>query len=144
MSRDDEVKRERGKAFTPHPAVYASLAMLLACVAGVFVWIHLHTYRWDEATVGESMKRGDRVVEAIERFERAKQRLLVTLDELKPDFMQDVASPTAGDRAWEYYSWRAGVEPAGFALSFHAGTDHDFSVGICYTRKKGWEEFGAD
>lgn len=144
MSYDGEVNRERGKAFRPHPAVYASLAMLLACVGGVFVWVYLHTYWWDEATVGESMRRGDRIVEAIERFERAKQRLPETLDELEPEFMKDVASPTAGDRVWEYYSWKAGVEPAGFALSFHAGADHDFSPGMCYTRKKGWEQFGAD
>lgn len=144
MAHDDEVNRGHGRVFRPHPAVYASLAMLLACVAGVFAWIHLHTYAWDEETVGESMKRGDRIVEAIERFERAKQRLPVTLDELEPEFTQDVASPTAGDRVWEYYSWKAGVEPAGFALSFHAGADHDFSAGMCYTRKRGWEEFGKD
>lgn len=144
MSVGNTGNAEKPTPFRPHPTVYASLAMLLACVGGVFVWVYLHTYWWDEATVGESMRRGDRIVEAIERFERAKQRLPETLDELEPEFMKDVASPTAGDRVWQYYSWKEGVEPAGYVLVFNATPDHDFSVSMYYTRKTGWVEGGGD
>jgi len=139
-----EVNRERGKAFRPHPAVYASLAMLLACVAGVFVWIHLHTYAWDQPTLAESVRRGEQIVAAIERFERAKTRLPSTLDELEPEFIAEVLSPVAGDRVWEYHSWKEGVEPAGYVLAFNETPDHGFSASMYYTRKTGWVQDGGD
>ena len=73
-------------------ALAAGLAALGGCSSG----------KWSDSDVAETVKRGDEIVAALEKYKKDKNEYPKSLDELKPSYLSEIPDPTVGTKKWDY------------------------------------------
>jgi hypothetical protein len=97
-------------------------ALLVTCITSAFVLV-LHREGvpnpWDNATVTDSERRGQQIVDALYAYRHATGRFPDTLDQLVPDYFEKIEPPTAGTRRWRFERPRSNRFVLAFDLNQH-------------------------
>ncbi|MEN8150813.1 MAG: hypothetical protein ABFS86_13400 [Planctomycetota bacterium] len=56
----------------------------------------------EQADLDETRRRGDRIVSALESYRTTEGEYPTTLEELTPDYLPEIPTPTWGLRTWVY------------------------------------------
>jgi hypothetical protein len=57
---------------------------------------------WSKNAIDASIREGDRIVAAIERFRETRRGYPASLEELVPDFLPSILPPEAASKQWRY------------------------------------------
>jgi len=103
---------------------------MMALVAWVILHEFAHGLRWREELVDESYERGAVVIAALEEYKQDHTVYPPRLEDLIPEYLEEVPLPAAGNKEWCYDLFRDGsfqlaVEdcPGGFPVHFYL-SDH--------------------
>jgi hypothetical protein len=110
-----------------HPCRNAALGLMLGLLSACG--------NWSDSAVKESVKRGDRIVAAIESHIAATGQPPSTLEALVPKYIQELPLPTAGTRRWEYWIVDNG---RGYEVAFAANDDSGLPCWFYTSSDKTW------
>ncbi|MBL8696097.1 MAG: hypothetical protein JNJ88_18520 [Planctomycetes bacterium] len=109
-------------------------ALLVACAVA---YCRPQEQKWNSSVVSESQKRGEEIVNALDRFVHVRGEFPEKLSLLLPEFLAELRPPVAGSRQWDYEPIRSAEgKVISYFLSFECSPDsYPFSI---YQPGAGW------
>lgn len=106
----------RRKRFRRCLLIGLPLVFIVVAAAGVGMYLIRNEFvreflaigeSWSDSDIRETKRRAEPIIAAIEAFREQNGRLPASLDDLAPDFLSAIESPTVGDGAWSYAIMRS-------------------------------------
>ena len=101
------------------------IGVLALLVVSIAVYLVVRP-KWSPSVNRESIRSGERLIEAIDEFHDTNGRYPASLEDLVPSYVKEIPQPTAGPKVWKYHvlssggSYQLAFEmPGGYPVYFY-------------------------